>query len=129
MDGQQEKMLVDAINRVVSNTNDKVCLGTKELTLSATAQSLSFASLVNGSTQTDVHSVTIKVKPAGTPTDATHLVRYTQADGDTPTTTHGMWQGAVDYFEINNVNNVKNALFISADGGFHILTIEYYGKN
>lgn len=125
----QEANIVGALERIVSNTNDKVCLGTKELVLSNVAKSLSFAGLENNSKPKDVFSVTIKVKAVGSPTNVSDLVRYTQALSDTPTTTHGMWQGSGDYFEINNNPNVINSKFISSDGGTHILTVEYYGKN
>lgn len=118
-----------ALNQIVSNLVDRPCLGVKELTLSDTAQSLSFASLANGSTVADVVSIAIKVKKAGSPTDDTHLVRFTQVDGETPTTSHGMWFGNGDYFEITNNANIRAAKFIAAEAGiFSILTIEYYGK-
>lgn len=125
MNASEAKQMINATNQVVSNTSDKICLGTKELTLSDTAQSLDFTGLAAN----DVHSVTIKVKSAAAVADATHLVRYTQVSGDAPTTTHGMWQGAADYFEISNNNNVENVKFIAAETGkFSILSIEYYGK-
>lgn len=116
--------LIRATRELSLLLSDKICLATKELTLSAAAQSLNFS----GINALDVYSVTIKVKKAGTPTDSTHLVRVTQTAGDTPTTSHGMFFGDADYFEISNSTNVTNLKLISADGLFHILTIEYYGK-
>jgi hypothetical protein len=116
-------------NQIVKNTSDKVCVGVKELTLTDAAQSLSFASLLNGSVQADIGSVAIKVKSAGSPTDSTHLVRFTQVSGETPTVSHGMWFGSGDYFEITGNANVSAAKFIAAEVGIaSILTIEYYGK-
>ena len=118
----------DNVIRKIGVTNqklsDRVCLGTKELTLSNTAQSLSFTSI----TTADVKSVCIKVKKAGSPTDTTHLLRYTLESTDTPTTSHGMWMGDGDYFEITNNKNVQGLKVIAAEAGvFSILTIEYYG--
>lgn len=118
-----------AIGVTNSRLSDRICLGTKELTLSASAQSLVFTGLVSGSGMADVGAVAIKVKKTGSPADTTHLVRYTQAVGDTPTTTHGMFMGDAAYFEITNKTNVENLKVISADGGFHILTVEYYGNH
>jgi len=107
---------------------DRICLGTKELTLSDTAQSLSFTGLLNGSLAADVKSVCIKVKKAGSPTDTSHLLRYTLVSTDTPTTSHGMWMGDGDFFEITNNTNIQNLKVISAEAGIaSILTIEYYG--
>jgi hypothetical protein len=118
-----------AIVRAIKETNgklsDRVCLGTKELTLSASAQSLSFT----GFDPLDVGAVAIKVKKVGSPADAGHLVRYTQALGDVPTTSHGMFMGDAAYFEVTNKTNVSNLKLISADGGLHILSIEYYGNH
>lgn len=117
-----------AIIRAIKETNrklsDRVCLATKELTLSAAAQSLDFTSI----SASDIGSVAIKVRKTGAPADTTHLVRYTQALGDTPTTSHGMYMGDASYFEITNSTNVGNLKLISADGLFHILSIEYYNK-
>lgn len=117
--------IIRAIKETNSKLSDRVCLATKELTLSAAAQSLSFASL----SQDDVGAVAIKVKKTGSPTDTTHLVRYTQAAGDTPTTSHGMFMGDSAYFEVTNKTNVANLKVISADGLFHILSIEYYSNH
>lgn len=116
--------IISAIGRTNASLSDRVCLATKELTLSATAQSLSFSGL----SQIDIGSVAIKVKKTGSPLDSSHLVRYTQANLDTPTTTHGIFMGDASYFEITNNTNVSNLKLISADGGFHTLSIEYYGK-
>lgn len=121
------KQLIGAMGLIASNTADKVCVGTKELTLSNTAQSLSFATLLNGTASSDVKYVSIKVKSAGSPTDSTHLVRYTEASGDTPTVTHGMWFGEGDFFDITGNGNVVNSKFIAAElGVFSVLTISYY---
>lgn len=122
----------DATNKSIGVTNallsDRQCIGVKELTLSDTAQSLNFSSLLNGSVAADVKSVCIKLKKAGTPTDTTHLVRYTTVNGETPTTSHGMWMGDGDFFEITNNTNIQNLKVISAEVGIaSILTIEYYG--
>lgn len=120
--------IVRAIKENTIKTSDRPCIGVKELTLSNTAQSLSFASLLNGSVAADVQSVCIKVKKAPLATDNTHLVRYTMVSGETPTTTHGMWMGDGDYFEITNNTNIQNLKLIAAEVGiFSILTIEYYG--
>ena len=59
------KQIIGALQNSNSKIADKVCLGTKELTLSDTAQSISFATLLNNSTSSDVKSVCIKVKKAG----------------------------------------------------------------
>lgn len=124
----KNKNIVTAIGVVNQSLSDRVCVGTKELTLSDAAQSLSFASLLDGCKAGDIKSVCIKVKKAGSPTDATHLVRYTLVNGDTPTTSHGMWMGDGDYFEITNNTNIQNLKVISAEAGIaSILTIEYYG--
>lgn len=117
--------IIHAIKETNGKLSDRVCLATKELVLSATAQSLDFTSLIKA----DVGAVAIKVKKVGTPTDTTNLVRYTQALLDTPTTSHGMFMGDAAYFEITNKENVGNLKLISADGGFHILSIEYYGNH
>ena len=124
MTPSEVKQFIAETALVVENTKDRICLSTKELTLSDAAQSLSFSGL----SANDVKSVCIKVKKAGSPTDDTHLVRLTQALSDTPTTTHGMWFGNGDYFEITNKTNVANLKMIAAEAGiFSILTIEYYG--
>jgi len=126
MDGQQEKMLVDAINRVGSTLRDKICLGTEDLVLSATAQPLPFTGIT---ATTDVGGVLIKVRKIGSPTDATYLLRYTQKEGDVPVAaTKGMWMGDGDLFEINNNTNVLNLKLIATDALFCTITIEYYGK-
>ena len=117
--------IIHAIKETNGKLSDRICLATKELTLSATAQSLDFSFL----NKLDVGAVAIKVKKVGVPADTTNLVRYTQALGDTPTTTHGMFMGDAAYFEITNKDNVGNLKVISADGGFHILSIEYYGNH
>ena len=117
--------VIRAIKETNGKLSDRVCLATKELVLSATAQSLDFTSL----NKADVGAVVLKVKKVGTPTDTTHLVRYTQAALDTPTTSHGVFMGDAAYFEITNKDNVGNLKVISADGGFHILSIEYYGNH
>ena len=110
--------------QIIRNTSDKVCLATKKLTLSNTAQALNFSGIQIG----DVGSVIIKVKKAGSPTDSTHLVRYTMVDTDAPTTTHGMWYGDGDVFEVSNNKNVIGLKLIAAELGiFSILSIEYYG--
>lgn len=117
-----------SINITNALLSDKPCIGVKELTLSDTAQSLSFSGLLNGAVAADVKSVCIKVKKAGSPTDNTHLVRYTIVNGETPTTSHGMWMGDGDFFEITNNTNIQNLKVISAQTGIaSILTIEYYG--
>jgi hypothetical protein len=116
-------------NKALARTNsilaDKVCLKTEEYTLTGTAANLPFT----GISSDDVYSVIIKVKKAGSPADESHLVRYTQVSTDTPTTSHGMWMGNGDLFEITNKANIQGMKVISADGGAHILTIEYYGNN
>jgi len=123
-----EKGIVTSINAMSQSLSDLVCLGTKELTLSDTAQVLSFSSLLNGSVAGDVKAICIKVKKAGSPTDTTHLLRYTLVSTDTPTTSHGMWMGDGDYLEITNKTNISGLKVISAEVGIaSILTIEYYG--
>lgn len=123
-----ERGIVKSIGITNARLADRICLGTKELTLSDTAQSLSFASLLSGSVAADVKSVCIKVKKAGVPTDTSHLLRYTLVSTDTPTTSHGMWMGDGDYFEITNNSNIQGLKVIAAEAGvFSILTIEYYG--
>lgn len=116
------------IERAIGTTNqklsDRVCLLTENLTLSAAAQALPFT----GISSADVGGVIIKVKKIGSPTDATYLLRYTQANGATPTTSVGMWMGDGDLFEINNNSNVVNFKAIATDALFCVLTIEYYGK-
>ena len=120
----------DNVVRKIGVTNqklsDKVCLGTEELTLSSVAQALPFTGI---SKTDDVGSVIIKVKKLGVPTDATYLLRYTQAVGDTPVAaTKGMWMGDGDLFEITNNTNVKALKLIATDALFCNITIEYYGK-
>lgn len=122
---QEASSLVGGIQETNRKLSDRICLATKELTLSATAQSLDFTSLAQG----DVGAVAIKVRKAGSPVDTSNLVRYTQAALDTPTTSHGIFMGDAAYFEITNKTNVANLKVISADGGFHILSIEYYGNH
>lgn len=117
------------IERAIGITNqklsDRVCLLTENLTLSAAAQALPFT----GISSADVGGVIIKVKKIGTPTDATYLLRYTQALGETPVAaTKGMWMGDGDLFEINNNENVVNFKAIATDALFCTLTIEYYGR-
>lgn len=118
-----------AIVRAITQTNitlsDRACLATKELVLSSTAQSLDFTNL----SMPDVGAVCLKVKKTGVPADTTVLVRYTQAFGDVPTTTHGMFMGDSAYFEVTNKTNVANLKVISADGLAHVLSIEYYANH
>jgi len=119
-----ERGIVKSIGVTNARLADGICLGTKELTLSDTAQSLSFTSIITA----DVKSVCIKVKKAGSPTDTTHLLRYTMVSTDTPTTSHGMWMGDGDYFEITNNTNIQALKVIAAEATIaSILTIEYYG--
>lgn len=118
-----------AIIRAIKETNlklsDKPCLLTENLTVSASAQALPFTGINSG----DVGGVIIKVrKGAGTPTDSTYLIRYTQNTLLTPTASVGMWMGDGDLFEINNNANVLAFKVISTDATFAQLTIEYYGK-
>lgn len=118
--------IIHAIKETNSKLSDRPCLLTENLTVSASAQALPFT----GINSADVGGVIIKVKKAaaGTPTDSTYLIRYTQATGATPTTSVGMWMGDGDLFEINNNVNVVNFKVISTDATFAVLTIEYYGK-
>lgn len=122
---QEAASLINGIQETNRKLSDRICLATKELTLSATAQLIDFSSLARN----DVGAVAIKVKKVGAPTDTSHLVRYTQALGDTPTTSHGIFMGDAAYFEITNKDNLTNLKVISADGGFHILSIEYYSNH
>ncbi len=124
-----QDMDTTAIIRAIKESNlklsDKPCLLTENLTISASAQSLPFT----GINSSDVGGVIIKVKKAaGTPTDSTYLLRYTQTSGLTPTVSVGMWMGDGDLFEINNNANVISFKVISTDATFATLTIEYYGK-
>lgn len=123
MTSAEAKQLIGAVESSNLKLSDKRCLLVENLTLSAIAQSLAFT----GISSSDVKGVAIKVKKAGAPADATHLVRYSQVSTVTPTTSVGMWMGDGDYFEITNKTNVSELKVISADGLFHILTIEYYG--
>jgi hypothetical protein len=107
-----------------SKLSDKICLGSEEMVLSATAQSLPFT----GINSADVGSVLIKCRKIGTPTDSTYLLRYTQTSGITATTILGMWMGDGDVFEINNNANVVALKLIATDALFCKLSIEYYGK-
>lgn len=125
MTKQEAAALIGRTQDTNSKLSDRICLATKELVLSTTAQSLDFTSL----SRLDIGAVAIKLKKAGTPADLSHLVRYTQALGDTPTTSHGIFMGDAAYFEITNNANVSNLKLISADGGFHILSIEYYNNH
>lgn len=120
--GEGTRLAVYTTNSIL---RDKKCLLTEELELSNVAQSLPFTGL----NKNDVGGVLIKVQKVGAPTDVTNLVRYTQSDTGVPTTTHGMWMGDGDVFEVNNNFNFKDMKVISSDGGLHILTIEYYGRN
>lgn len=123
--GQNTERAIGITNQKLS---DRVCLGTKELTLTDTASAIDFTGLADGSTQNDVKSVCIKVKKAVGSTDTTHLLRYTLVSTDTPTTSHGMWMGDGDYLEISNTTNISGLKVISAEAGVaSILTIEYYG--
>ncbi len=118
--------IIRAIKENSINTSDRVCLKCEELTLSSTAVAvpLPFTGIAQSF---DVKAVHIKVKKIGSPADSSNLVRYTQAPGDSPTTTHGMWMGDGDYFEVTNKTNISNLKFIAVDALFAILTIEYYG--
>lgn len=125
MTPSEAQQIIGALQASVSKLSDKVCLGTEDLVLSATAQVLPFTGIT---ATTDVGGVLIKCKKIGTPTDATYLLRYTQKSGDTPTTSKGMWMGDGDLFEINNNANVLNLKLIATDVTFCTITIEYYGK-
>ena len=108
--------IIHAIKETNSKLSDKVCLLTENLTVSASAQSLPFT----GINSADVGGVIIKVRKSGTPTDSTYLIRYTQANGSTPTASVGMWMGDGDLFEINNNSNVVSFKVISTDATFAV---------
>lgn len=125
MDTIQYNALLHAFNRTTSKLTDKVCLGVEDLTLTAAALPLPFTGIVAAR----VGSVIIKVKKIGAPVDATYLLRYTQAVGETPVAaTKGMWMGDGDIFEITNETNVGALKLISTDALFCTITIEYYEK-
>lgn len=131
MTPQQFQSIVGAMQNGNSKLSDKVCLGTEDLTLTASALPLPFttAALPSGITSADIGGVIIKVKKIGSPTDSTYLLRYTQKVGDTPVAaTKGMWMGDGDLFEINNNTNVVALKLIATDALFCTITIEYYGK-
>lgn len=123
---QETTAIIRAIKETNLKLSDRVCLKVEELTLASTATAvpLPFTGI---SKTADVKAVHVKVKKIGTPADVTNLVRYTQALGDSPTTTHGMWMGDGDYFEVTNKENIANLKFVAVDALFAILTIEYYG--
>lgn len=125
---QEAASLIGSMQELGRKLSDKVCLGTEDLTLTASALPLPFTALPSGTTSADVGGVIIKVKKIGAPTDSTYLLRYTQSVGSTPTTSVGMWMGDGDLFEINNNTNVKALKLISTDALFCTITIEYYGK-
>ncbi len=124
MDNTQFTALLAATNRSTAKLTDKVCLGVEDLTLTAAALPLPFTGVV----QARVGGVIIKVKKIGAPADSTYLLRYTQAVGDTPTTSKGMWFGDGDVFEVSNETNVGALKLISTDALFCTITIEYYEK-
>jgi len=125
MTPQQFQSIIGSMQNGNSKLSDKVCLGTEDLTLTASALPLPFT----GVNSADVGGVIIKVKKIGSPTDSTYLLRYTQNIGETPVAaTKGMWMGDGDLFEINNNTNVVALKLIATDALFCTLTIEYYGR-
>ncbi len=119
----EDKVLLAALNRIVSNTGDRVALLQEELTLTTGAQALPFT----GIKATDVYAVEIRVKPFGSPASSGYIATFTIVDGDTPTATHGQYLGANDIYEITNRANIQKFKIIATESLAHVAHIIYFG--
>jgi hypothetical protein len=113
----------NALDRIAKNTSDKVVLKSTELTLSNTAQSVSFS----GVNSADVIAIEIRVRKTGVPADATHIARMTTVSGDTPTTSHGMYLGDGDIYTVTGNPNCIALKLIATEALGHIANLVYYG--
>lgn len=115
------------LQQIAVNTQDKISLLQNELVLSGVAQSPSFVG-ANLAGMADVFAIEIRIKQTGVPADPTQIARITFTEGDSPTTTHGMYLGNGDLYTVTGKSNVKNFKIISADGGAHIANFVFYGS-
>lgn len=112
------------LKRIIGVLNDKVALKQEEITLTQSAQPLPFT----GIKPTDVYAVEIRILASGTPTKSSNIANFTMVVSDTPTSTHGMYLGDGDYYEITNQANIQNFKIIATENLAHVCHIIYYGN-
>lgn len=115
--------LVHSIGKVEGEVSDLVVLLHEELTLTGTAQSFPFTGLE----ASDVKAIEIRVRKDGSPTDAGHIARFTMTNGDTPTSSHGMYLGDGDLYTITGNSNCINSKIIRTDSTSPVCNVVYYG--
>lgn len=123
MSPDNQAKMINFLQQVAVNTQDKIALLQNELSLSAIAKTPNFT----GIEIDDVYAIEIRVKQDGAPVDGTHIARITFVEGDTPTTSHGMYLGNGDLYTVTGKANIAALKIISADGGAHTANLVFYG--